>query len=75
MLTRKGKLLLTYNRNFSDRLDATQQLSVAYTLRFEYKFTRNAMLTSNVTHVERETHPTVNDFILNEGRAGFKLTW
>ena len=75
LLTRRGNLQTSYTRNFSDRLNNTQQLSVAYGTRFEYKLARNATLNTGFLRIERTGTPATVDYIINEVRGGFKLTW
>lgn len=75
LLTRRGNLQCSYTRNNSDRLNNTQQLSVAYGTRFEYKLARNATLSTGFLRIERTSIPATFDYIINEVRAGFRLTW
>lgn len=75
VLTSRGKLALTYARNEADRLSGVQQISVAYSTRFDYKITRNASAVFNVSRFDRSSTLPNDSFNANEVRLGVKLAW
>ena len=74
-LTKKGRLISDYTRNDALRRSGDEQLSVAYATRFEYKLQRHVALTFGFTHTTRESDVRIDNFTLNEAKAGFRLTW
>ena len=75
VLTHRGRLALTYARNEADRLIGAQQISVAYSTRFDYKITRNAAAIFNVTRYDRSSTLPNDNFNANEVRLGLRLAW
>jgi len=74
-LTSRGKFSLNYTRNQSDRMSGDQQISVAYSTRFDYKITRNASAVFGFTRYERTSTQMGGAFVGNEVRLGCKLAW
>ncbi len=75
VLTARGKATMSYTRNEADRISGAQQISIAYSTRFDYKITRNASAVFNFTRFDRDSTSHNDGFTANEVRLGFKLAW
>jgi hypothetical protein len=71
----RGKLTLSYTRNLSDRRSGDYELSVAYTTHFEYKLQRHTALNFDFTRAVRTSDVRSDNFVDDEVKVGFRLTF